>query len=789
MDRELVMLAAISIVLACGALASQAGGQGIPAGGGEAAPAAAPVTATEAADAITLENGLVRVCYDVKEKTVRIDHAGKVFVTKGALWPEVAVDGAKAAVVDCRDALGSGKAILITAPDDRTQTLRLYEGLPLVCTSIALKNEGKEPLNFTTLVPFKGSLCAGDPADLRLFGCDGLGAADKKGKTSYGFLAVVNPTSRRGIVAGWLTHNRASGIVGGSVEEGMKVVTLEAQAQYGRLTVPAGQALEGDTLALGWFDDCLDGLETFASAVARANAIKLPKVPSGYCTWYHARALDEKRMATLAQFCKDSKLTDYGFEFLQIDDGWQVGSRDFTDFNPKGKYAGGMKATADAIRAGGMTAGLWFIPFGWSQKDPSLANHLDWFVHTKDGKVYNVKWAGDCLDMTHPEARKFLAECVGRMCRDWGYKYIKIDGLWTGLAAGILYPSPTYRDEGFGDAVFHDPAVTNLQAYRDGLRLVREAAGKDVFILGCNIAQNMRTMGGSFGLVDGMRVGADIGANWKSITGTAVPQATRLYFWNSRVWWNDPDCLMLRAPLTADEARAWGSLIAVSGQLNVVSEWLPDLPPEKLEVVRRTMPGHGRCGRPLDLFDAKLAQVWHLQAGEGDGRRDIVGLFQWDEKAAGKLSVEIARLGLPAGAADKYVGFDFWENQFVPAFATSKEFEMRPGSCRVLSIVRALERPQLVSTSRHVTQGLVDVSAVAWDAAKLALGGKSKVVSGDPYELRIVAGPYKASAAVVSEADRAAGVTAEARPDGQNLRVTIKSPTTREVAWEVKFGK
>jgi hypothetical protein len=246
-----------------------------------------------------------------------------------------------------------------------------------------------------------------------------------------------------------------------------------------------------------------------------------------------------------------------------------------------------------------------------------------------------------------------------------------------------------------------------------------------------------------------------------------------------------------------DQARAWGSLIALSGALNVVSEWLPGLPPEKLEVVKRTMPNAGRCGRPLDLFESPLAQVWHLAGGEGELRRDLVGLFQWDDKAAGTLTVDIARLGLPAGPQDRYVGFDFWENEFVAPFAGRREFPMRPGSCRVISLVRAAGRPQLVSTSRHVTQGLVDVTALAWDPAKNALAGKSKIVAGDPYELRIVPGAFKATAATVSPAGPAAGaagapaagVAAQLKSEGANLRVLLTSPATREVAWEIAFTK
>jgi hypothetical protein len=81
------------------------------------------------------------------------------------------------------------------------------------------------------------------------------------------------------------------------------------------------------------------------------------------------------------------------------------------------------------------------------------------------------------------------------------------------------------------------------------------------------------------------------------------------------------------------------------------------------------------------------------------------------------------------------------------------------------------------------------VAAIEWNAAKNTLSGRSRVVAGDPYELRIATGGYKRTSAAVSAADTAAGVSADLKADGPNVRILIKSPATREVAWEAVFGK
>ena len=746
--------------------------------------ARATVEAKQAGGAWVLANGLLRVTCDPKDGAFTAEAGARKFVECGRTG-DAADPVETVRAIDVKDTLGVGKALELQRKSGRTETIALYEGVPLVCVKATVKNAGAEPMTITTLTPLVATVNAGaDKAALRAFGPEGPYPI-KGDKSNYAFAAIAEPKSRAGVVCGWLTHHRASGIV--TVKGGEGPLGLEARGEYGKWRLPPGQTLRTETAAIGWFDDALAGLETYASAVAKAHEIKLrDRVPSGYCTWYHAQALDEKRMAALAKFCQEN-LAKFGLDFLQIDDGWQIAGRDFSTFNPKGPYPSGMKPTADTIRAAGFVGGIWFIPFGWDPKRDIFKDHQDWFVHREDGKLYEVYWGGTCLDMTHPEARTFLRPVIARMTRDWGYKYIKIDGLWTGMAVKILYPQPTYRDDGLGDAVFHDPSKTNVEAYRDGLKLVREAAGDDVFILGCNIAQNMRTMGGSIGLVDGMRIGPDVGAEWPSLIGGVKP-LSHMYFWHKKVWFNDPDCLMLRNPLTVDQTRAWGSVMALSGQMVVVSEWLPDLTPERMEVLKRTIPNHGGVGRPLDLFEKTMPQVWQLRADLGGERRDLVGLFNWNEKTPADVAVDLASLGL---SADEYVGFDFWENQFVGPVSGTLKRNLRPSSCRIISLLRKADRPQLVSTSRHVTQGAVDVVSVEWDAATKTLRGRSRVVGGDPYELRLLAGdaakPWKARAAEVGAEDTQAGVAAAMEQEGPQVRVKIAAPQNREVAWQVAF--
>ena len=67
------------------------------------------------------------------------------------------------------------------------------------------------------------------------------------------------------------------------------------------------------------------------------------------------------------------------------------------------------------------------------------------------------------------------------------------------------------------------------------------------------------------------------------------------------------------------------------------------------------------------------------------------------------------------------------------------------------------------------------------------LSGRSQVVGGDPYELRITASG-RAAELQLSAADRAAGVKAAIVSEAGGLvRARIESPVSRAVAWSVRF--
>jgi hypothetical protein len=234
--------------------------------------------------------------------------------------------------------------------------------------------------------------------------------------------------------------------------------------------------------------------------------------------------------------------------------------------------------------------------------------------------------------------------------------------------------------------------------------------------------------------------------------------------------------------------------VALAGQFFLVSDWLPALPNERLDILKRTMQSHSATARPVDYFDNILPTTWLVTATNDTVRRDVIGVFNFETNRS-NVNFSCAKLGLDA--TKNYFAFNFWANSPGPMIQADFNCELPPNSCRILAVRAVENHPVLVSTSRHVTQGIVDVTGEKWDVTTKTLSGISQIVGNDSYELR-VAGlnadgrKWKLVSAKVSPKDVAAGVGIAAKPavmgeDGW-CRVGVDSKTSRAVKWTLGFA-
>jgi hypothetical protein len=145
------------------------------------------------------------------------------------------------------------------------------------------------------------------------------------------------------------------------------------------------------------------------------------------------------------------------------------------------------------------------------------------------------------------------------------------------------------------------------------------------------------------------------------------------------------------------------------------------------------MASHGALALPVDyFFDTNLPNTWLVTDTRSSVRRDVLGLFNFYGTPL-KIGHSAARIGLDP--ENTYHAFDFWENKLLPDLKGLYQDEIPANSCRIVALREAMGHPVLLSTSRHVSQGIIDVTAEKWSADTLS--GTSQLIANDPCELRI----------------------------------------------------
>jgi alpha-galactosidase len=227
--------------------------------------------------------------------------------------------------------------------------------------------------------------------------------------------------------------------------------------------------------------------EELGNRLGRTRKDDAPRI---WCSWYSLYyAIDEPIMHKVF---KD--LGDLPFDVLQIDDGWQV---DIGDWEANKKFPSGMKALADKIKSTERRAGLWLAPLIATRSSKLFRQHSDWFLRNDAGRLVSAgfNWGERlyALDTTHPDVTLWLVALM-KQVRAWGFDYLKLDFLYGGALKG-----KRFKD------------MPREAAYRESLRVMREAMGADAFLLTCGTP-----ILPAIGLCDAIRIGPDVSYFWEA---------------------------------------------------------------------------------------------------------------------------------------------------------------------------------------------------------------------------------------------------------------------------------
>ncbi len=346
-----------------------------------------------------------------------------------------------------------------------------------------------------------------------------------------------------------------------------EVPSIRARALPDRMEIAA----DGEVVETTQEGTTTDALVTWGDS----HRVTVASHPPAWCSWYcHWGAVTEADIdATLA--AADRLGLPIGR--VQIDDGHQSGIGDWLTRSPR---FGPLQRLASRITDTGRGAGIWTAPFLVGAASETARLHPDWLVRGAIAAMRHWDQEVRVLDVTHPEAAEHL-KGVYRTLRAEGFDYHKVDFLYAGAMEGGRHAD-----------------TTPLDAYREGLRLVREGIGTDAVLLGCGAP-----LLASIGLVDAMRISPDISPRWEppdadvsqpSGRGATLAGAARRWM-HGRLWANDPDCVIVRPAVERRDELA--AHIAASGGLVVSSDPLDALDDHGLRLTRKLL--RPSCAEPV----------------------------------------------------------------------------------------------------------------------------------------------------------------------------------------------
>ncbi len=497
---------------------------------------------------------------------------------------------------------------------------------------------------------------------------------------------------------------------------------------------------------------------------ARYDDRRFPTAPIVWSSWTSYYEAVREQDITLNAEWLGSHLKPYGFEYVELDDGYDRGPKGehywIENWDEK-KFPHGAAWLTKYIHDHGMKAGVWLVPNSYAG---GLKGHPDRYLYDKKGAVVQ-DYSTPALDQTNPATFDWLKHEFG-VLDGWGFDYYKFDG---------EHALPKYAPTVDVSRLF-DPKADLMKNYRERVKLIRETIGLDRFIESCPAGTPLN----SIGFVDSYFNGDDLYNNWQGSYPLFSSIASNLFLNHLLVYVMPGEGLELGKPMTVEEARTkrpavvveteksredpmtgFGvtdaeartlvSCVAMTGVVYPLASVMPELPDSRVQLLKATMPTLPIM--PVDLFSRGNDNNWDtfrheqpdyyihnypeildLKVNAISGQYDLVSITNWRSTPALRTLDLASKLHLDPER--QYVAFDFWNQALAGVFKKEIKLEVGPHDTRVLAIHAVLGRPQLIGNSRHIS-GSFSVLANNWDADRMLLSGKSQTLGDDPYTVWI----------------------------------------------------
>ncbi|MGZ5568641.1 MAG: hypothetical protein ACXWKG_16650, partial [Limisphaerales bacterium] len=325
-----------------------------------------------------LENAFFSIQFDLatgrfsawrKEQALLVNAAATAAVPPGICSSADPQYSHSIKVIPFQNELGAGRQLIAMCRDSKRQLdfeirLSLYDHRETLGVETLCHNVSKKPLNLQTLNPVRAVLA--DKGGLFWPGAKTLltngpiyydaGKVKelKAGENSKSWwnIALSAGEKKEGLVVGYLENKSSRGLIYTKAGESQDSLELTVESRYERdFILPPGASVSSDRLAFHVAANPFLALESYAQSIGDLHKVRLNPPINGWCSWFSFfGAITEGEVIRNSLFAAEH-LKPFGFEYIQIDDGFYRG---FGDWEGNDRFPHGMKWLAETIRKHGL---------------------------------------------------------------------------------------------------------------------------------------------------------------------------------------------------------------------------------------------------------------------------------------------------------------------------------------------------------------------------------------------------------------------------------------------------
>lgn len=291
--------------------------------------------------------------------------------------------------------------------------------------------------------------------------------------------------------------------------------------------------------------------------------------------------------------------------YMVIDDGWEIchhQSENDDEYYNGGPWEYhnrnffGMQKMAEDIKEAGAIPGIWFRPLWTVEKFPA-----DMIL-----KFKGIKYV---LDPSTPGVLEQIKKDITTF-KNWGYKLIKFD-----FSSFDIFGKWGFEmEDAVADCIFHDNTKTTAEIVKAMYSAMRDAAGEDVLLMGCNVFGHLAT-----GYIDIQRTGDDTsGMDWERTKKYGVNTLAFRMCQHKAFYFVDADCVGITNDISWDKNSQWLDVLAKSGTplfVSIAEDIDFDKIKNDIESAFIKASENGETSKPVDWMENKVSERWESAYG------------------------------------------------------------------------------------------------------------------------------------------------------------------------------